>query len=193
MALMPEAASTMDVERQLLPSPPHYLLSHFSEFPSSGETALAQIISLLFLSKQEVFKLLAFSLALQQAWAGADTSGLSGSDFAGICVLSETPSLTESVPSFGSDALTPASAIQMAASAWTIPENASSRFNGIKTRTGVFSCLSQIPHLVYLKIMSKSTGISNTSHLSSARYTKHDATKARHAVPQPFSLVCITN
>lgn len=33
-ALMPEAASTAAAERQLLPSPPHSLLSHFSEFPS---------------------------------------------------------------------------------------------------------------------------------------------------------------
>lgn len=79
----------------------------------------------------------------------------------------------------------------MAASAQTVPENASSQFNGIKSRTGVFPYIFQI-HLVYLKIMSKSTGISNTRHLSSARYTKQDAAKAGHAVLQPFSLVWIS-
>lgn len=88
--------------------------------------------------------------------------------------------------SFCSDSLTLAHIIQIAASAQTIPENASSQFNGIKSRTGVFPYLLQI-HLVYLKIMSKSTGISITRYLFSARYPKHDATKAGHAVLQPFA------
>lgn len=47
---MPEAASTLDVERQLLPSLPHSLLSHFSEFPFSGETAYMKPIT--FILKQ---------------------------------------------------------------------------------------------------------------------------------------------
>lgn len=105
-------------------------------------------------------------------------------------VSPETPPMKESLPSFCSDAPTLACKIRTAASARTIPENASSQFNGVKSRTGVFPYLFQI-HLVYLKIMSKSSGISNTRHLFCARYIKHDATKARHAVFQPFSLVWI--
>lgn len=157
-------------------------------FSATSVNPLPQVKQLLhescniFLSKTEVCKLLAFPLALWQAGAGADTS---------VCVLSEIPSLTESVPSFCSNVLTPASTPQMALSARTFPENTCSQFNRIKTRTGVFSHLFLIPHLVYLKILSTSTGISNASHLSSAKYIKHDATKAQNAVLQPFFLVCV--
>lgn len=190
MALTPETASTVEVERQLLPCPLPPQPLHWIPFLRWNSSCANHGI---FIPKEK---------------RSLKAAGISPGTAAGMswgrhkwrcwlwfcrCLCSFRNSFSDrSVPSFCSNALIPASTIQMATSAQPIPENTSSQFNGIKTRTGVYSCLFQIPHLVYLKIMSKSSGISNASLLSSARCTKHDATKARHVVHQLSSFIWVT-
>lgn len=89
-------ASAVNVERNLLPSSPCSLLSHFSEFPSWSETALVLIVQLLFLSKQKSLSCWHFSwhCIRQELWQTQVAS------LDQIFQVSEATSLHESVPLF---------------------------------------------------------------------------------------------